>query len=322
MKSAVKTILIIASCLLIVGAVIVCCVMASFDWDFHIIANKRLVTNTYDITEDFESVLIISNTEDIYLYPSEDDNTKVVISADKDEPFTVSVSNNSLLIQYKDLSQLNKRFRLFSSINASIKVYLPKAEYTSLTIGESTGDVFIPDNFVFSDLNIVISTGDIVCSASATNSLQVIGSTGDITIKSLSSRDINLNISTGNIIAQSIDCEGDIKLKVSTGKTLLENVTCNNLISNGSTGDVILRNVITKENININRSTGDVELINCDANELLIKTTTGDVDGLLLTDKIVFANSDTGKIKVPNCTSGGKCSVTTKTGDIKIEIVK
>lgn len=322
MKSAVKTILIIASCLLIVGAVIVCCVMASFDWDFHIITNKRLVTNTYDITEDFESVLIISNTEDIYLYPSEDDNTKVVISTDKDEPFTVSVSNNSLLIQYKDLSQLNKRFRLFSSINASIKVYLPKAEYTSLTIGESTGDVFIPDNFVFSDLNIVISTGDIVCSASATNSLQVIGSTGDITIKSLSSRDINLNISTGNIITQSVDCEGDIKLKVSTGKTLLENVTCNNLISNGSTGDVILRNVITKENININRSTGDVELINCDANELLIKTTTGDVDGLLLTDKIVFANSDTGKIKVPNCTSGGKCSVTTKTGDIKIEIVK
>ena len=41
-----------------------------------------------------------------------------------------------------------------------------------------------------------------------------------------------------------------------------------------------------------------------------------------LTEKIFIAKTDTGEIKVPETTSGGKCKITTDTGDIKIEIKK
>jgi hypothetical protein len=45
------------------------------------------------------------------------------------------------------------------------------------------------------------------------------------------------------------------------------------------------------------------------------------VKGSLLTDKIFVTQSDTGKVDVPETVSGGKCKVTTDTGDIRIEIV-
>ena len=63
-----------------------------------------------------------------------------------------------------------------------------------------------------------------------------------------------------------------------------------------------------------------MRLEDCDAGELLISTDTGDVHGTLLTEKIFLVRSSTGEIHVPETVSGGKCKITTSTGDIHIEI--
>jgi DUF4097 and DUF4098 domain-containing protein YvlB len=118
----------------------------------------------------------------------------------------------------------------------------------------------------------------------------------------------------------SVTCEGDITVGVSTGKAYLTDVTCKNLTSTGSTGDVSLRNVISKEKISVERSTGDVTLDRSDAADLFITTSTGDVEGSLLTDKVFITKTDTGCINVPNSITGGRCEITTETGDIKISI--
>ena len=72
--------------------------------------------------------------------------------------------------------------------------------------------------------------------------------------------------------------------------------------------------------IDIERTTGDIKFNGCDASELVIVTDTGNVKGTLLSDKVFIAKTDTGSIKVPETVSGGKCKITTDTGDIKIEI--
>ena len=51
-----------------------------------------------------------------------------------------------------------------------------------------------------------------------------------------------------------------------------------------------------------------------------IKTSTGKVVGSLLTEKVFNAKSDTGKVEVPNTTSGGSCTITTDTGKIQVTI--
>ena len=74
------------------------------------------------------------------------------------------------------------------------------------------------------------------------------------------------------------------------------------------------------EEFQIYNNTGAVTLKKCDAKDVYITTKTGSVTGSFLTDKVIFAKSNTGKIEIPQLTSGGKCEITTDTGDIKITI--
>jgi DUF4097 and DUF4098 domain-containing protein YvlB len=93
------------------------------------------------------------------------------------------------------------------------------------------------------------------------------------------------------------------------------------VISNGSTGNISLSNVIAAEGFSIERSTGDVKLDCSDAMTIDIETDTGDVEGSVLTDKIFITRTDTGRVRVPDSASGGRCELTTDTGDIRISIV-
>ncbi|MBO5374250.1 MAG: DUF4097 family beta strand repeat protein, partial [Clostridia bacterium] len=113
---------------------------------------------------------------------------------------------------------------------------------------------------------------------------------------------------------------GDVTISVSTGKTYLTNVACQSIISSGSTGDISLKNALAVGKFSIERSTGDVTLESSDAGEIFIETDTGDVEGTLLSDKVFIINTDTGKKDVPNTITGGRCEITTDTGDIKIKI--
>ena len=50
------------------------------------------------------------------------------------------------------------------------------------------------------------------------------------------------------------------------------------------------------------------------------KTYTGDVEGSVLTDKVFIVRTDTGRIDVPKSITGGRCEITTETGNIKISV--
>ena len=113
---------------------------------------------------------------------------------------------------------------------------------------------------------------------------------------------------------------GSLYLSVSTGDTVLSNIKCQNLLSTGNTGDISLKNVIATEKIYIERSTGNVKFNGSDAGEIIVKTTTGNVTGTLLSEKVFITKTSTGKINVPKTTTGGKCEITTSTGNIKINI--
>ena len=131
--------------------------------------------------------------------------------------------------------------------------------------------------------------------------------------------EISIKTSTGDVFVKNL-CVKTVDISVSTGDIELSSITCDNLISNGSTGDVYLKNVIATQQIYIQRNTGDVEFESCDGAEIFIKTSTGDVEGDFLTGKDFIVKSSTGDIEVPKNSAGGKCEITTSTGDVEIEI--
>lgn len=319
MSKSAKIWLIVAGSLVLIGCIIFGGVMTMLKWDFLKLSTEKYETNTHEINEEFNNISVKTSTADVRFVPSEDGECKVVCYEDKKEKHDVSVQDGTLTIE----AFSEKKWYDYIGItfkSPKITVYLPTSEYDLLAIKESTGDIEISKDFKFESIDISLSTGDVKNYASATDLIKIKTSTGDINIENVSAGAFDLSVSTGDITASSIECASEFKVSVSTGKTKVSDVNCQSFVTSGSTGDVIMKNVIATEKFSIKRSTGDLKFEKCDASEILVKTDTGDVKGSLLSDKIFMVETDTGKIDVPQSTSGGKCEISTDTGDIKISI--
>ena len=292
--------IIIALCCVIIGTIIFVSGMSKIDWDFKKLGSYNFETNAYEIVDEFNKIEINAKTANINFQLAEDGECKVVCYENKKEKHLTSVDNGVLKINYTNEKRWYDYLHILSN-SPKITVYLPDLDNITLTIKVSTGDVKLPSDFTFESISISGSTCHVKCYASSINQTKIHVSTGDIIIE--------------NATAKNYD------LHVSTGYAKITNVNCENIVSTGSTGDIELNNVIASEKISIERSTGKVKFYRCDANELKIITSTGDVEGTLLSDKVFIVKSSTGDIDVPSSITGGRCEITTSTGDIEVRVV-
>ncbi len=318
MKLSAKIWLITAAALVLAGSIVFAGVMAANHWDFTATAGAKYETEVFDISGKFENISVHSDTADIMFLPSDDGTCKVIFYEQPKIKCSALVGDRTLLIETVDTRKWYEQISLFGS--SKITVYLPESEYTSLLIEESTGDVVIPDGFTFEDIAVSASTGNVYCGASSSGMTRIGTSTGSIRIENTSAGALELSVSTGRVEVCSVVCAGNMGIDVSTGKAFLTDISCGDLVSGGDTGDMTLKNVIAAGVISIERSTGDISFDCCDAAELNVKTDTGDVTGTLLSKKVFTAQSDTGRIEVPESAAGGKCRITTDTGDIVIAV--
>ena len=291
--------LIVATSLIFIGSCIFVVAMSVIKWDFSALGTPN-ETNVHTPIEDFNSISVSTSTADITFLPSEDERCSVVCVDQKNLTHSVTVADGVLKIEKVDSRTWYDHITLFSR-PTSITVYLPKSEYASLYVSSSTSDVKLSSGFTFNSIDVTLSTGDVDVEGVTTGAL-------------------SLSVSTGNVSAKSINCGGEVFVKVSTGKVNLTDTTCKSLVSGGSTGDITLTSVVASESFSIERSTGDVRFEGCDATTITVKTDTGDVRGTLLSEKIFFTSTSTGKVNVPRSTSGGSCDISTITGDIIIDI--
>jgi len=311
--------LVIALVLVLGGLALFTAAMAAANWDFGSLGSGQYVTNTYELTDPFTAISMDTDTADIIFAASEDSSCRVVCYEHEKVTHSVEVKSGTLTVCVKDS---RKWYEHIGIVNRSpkITVYLPESEYASLTVREDTGDIEVPAQFRFESVDIAVSTGDVKLAASVSGSVKLHTSTGRVNVENLSAGALEIKTSTGNVSVSNVKCAGEVSVNVSTGRSVLSDVECNNLISYGSTGDITLKNLIAAEKISIERDTGDVKFEASDAAEIYVETDTGDVTGTLLSDKIFITESDTGRIRVPKSVSGGRCEISTDTGDIKLEI--
>lgn len=319
MKRSTKIWLAIATSLLFVGTALFAVTMALCGWDFSSLATVEYSTTVHEIEEGFDNISVNTDTAKIIFALADDDKCRVECYEDAEAKHSVSVEDGTLVI-----TKVNEK-KWYENIGINlgsqkITVFLPRAEYASLRIDESTGDVEIPTGLTLQRIDVSVSTGNVKCYAVATEAIKISATTGSVRVQAPSAGAIDVSVSTGKVIISNTVCLGEVKVGVSTGKTELTSVECKSLTSSGSTGDILLNNVIVEEGISIKRSTGDVNLDGADAGEIFIETDTGDVEGTLLSEKVFIARSDTGDIDVPKTTGGGRCEITTDTGDINLKI--
>jgi DUF4097 and DUF4098 domain-containing protein YvlB len=319
MKNKTKIWLIIAASLVLTGCLLFAGVMTTLNWDFEKLSTVKYETNQHEINENFSNISVETGTADIIFVLSDDENCKVECYEEEKTKHSVAIQEDTLVI--KSINQ--KAWYDYIGINfgsPKITVYLPKTEYTALSINGNTGNAELPKDFKFESIDILLSTGSAYFSASVSGLTKIKTSTGGICVKNTSVGAIDLSVSTGEITVSSLTCKGNATVNVSTGKANITNVTCKNFTSNGDTGSITLNHVIATEKLSVERDTGDVKFNRSDAEEIFVKTGTGDVTGSLLTDKVFIAQTDTGDVDVPKTISGGRCEITTDTGDVLISV--
>ncbi|MDD4292096.1 MAG: DUF4097 family beta strand repeat-containing protein [Clostridia bacterium] len=319
MNKATKVWITVATVLVVAGFLVFAVAMTANNWEFAKVNTDKFETNTYEVNEEFSAIAMKTKTADIIFTASDDGKCKVVCYETEKWRHSVAVENNTLTVNMADEKQWYEYIGM-SIGTPKITVYLPKNEYASLFIDESTGDIEIPKNFKFNDIDITLSTGDITNYASASENIKIKASTGAVRVEGISANTLDITTSTGKVTVSGAICENDVRIKVSTGRASITDINCNNFITNGSTGNITLKNVIASEKLSAERSTGDVIFDGCDAAEIYVETDTGNVKGSLLTEKVFIVRSDTGRIDVPKTITGGRCEITTDTGNIIITI--
>lgn len=321
MRKQTKIWLIAATFLVLVGCLIFAGVMTAMKWDFTKLSTVKYETNQHEIGENFSNVTLITDTADVVFAPSENGKTSIACYEQKKMKHSVSVQDDTLTIQLVDERKWYDYIGIFWT-SPKITVYLPEGTYGAFSLKSSTGDIEIPKDYQFASMDISASTGEVKNFASVSEKMKIQTSTGCIHVENISAGMMELSVSTGKVTVTDVDCREDMTVRVSTGKASLTNVMCKNLISDGDTGDMVLKNTIASEKISIERSTGNIRFEGCDGGELTVETSTGDIKGSLLSEKVIFAQSDTGRVEVPQSTTGGVCRLTTDTGNIQIEITE
>lgn len=282
MSKISKIWLVIATSLVVVGALIFVIAMSINGWDFSKLSTVKYETTNYAIDEEFKHISVKTTTSDIQFAISDDGTCKVVCREQENMKHTVEVKGDTLTINVDD----NRKWY----------------EHIGITIGSPKITIYLPEEYA--------------------SSIKVKVSTGDIHLDGVSVDNIDFKTSTGDVKIVNVACKEDMKIKVSTGDVKLDDIKCINLSINGNTGDVSLKDVIADGLISVEQNTGDIKFTDCDGNEIYMKTSTGDIKGSFLTAKVFIAKTNTGDVKVPETTSGGKCEIKTNTGDIKVTISK
>lgn len=319
MKKATMLWLIAAVSLILVGGTIFVCAMAALQWDFKGLSTTNYETNSYEIDEPFAAITVNTDTADVIFLPAEDGKRLVVCHEQEDRRHTVTVQDGVLVVAPASEGALHGYIGIHFD-TPRITLYLPAGEYDTLRITSDTGDVHIPGDFTFKSIEVENDTGEVTSLASAAEFIKITADTGDLRVENIATGALTLCTTTGDITAVSVTCHGDLSVDVTTGDVTLTGVSCKSLRSSGDTGDITLGSVIAAEALAVERSTGEIRLAGCDAATLSLQTDTGDIEGTLLSEKVFDVSTDTGDKEIPSTQTGGRCEITSDTGDIKIRI--
>lgn len=319
MKTSTRIWLSISAILVAVGIGVIIVALAMNHWNLSTLGGQKTVTNSYELVEPFEYITINTDTTDVIFLPSEDNICRIECREHEKQLHKITIDDSTLSIKVKDERKWYEKVITFGFSSPQVKIYLPLQSYDRLNLTSDTGDVTIPNNFDFYRIDIRLSTGDISCSASVSDKLILETSTGDMTLKDLMADEISLTTSTGKRTVRNVTAES-LTIKTSTGDTTLEKVNVKDLTFKSSTGDLTLTDTLVENKLNAKLDTGAVRFRDSDAGEIYIRTDTGNVSGTLLSEKIFYVKSDTGKIDVPKTVTGGRCDIESDTGSIRLKI--
>ena len=122
MITKTKLWLIISAVLLTVGVLLFICVMTFHNWDFSKVFTTDLQTKTYEIDENFNSIVLETDTADINFLLSANGKCSVECVESKNSTHSVEVKDGALTVKINE-KEFPKIFQ-FSFTSSKINIYL------------------------------------------------------------------------------------------------------------------------------------------------------------------------------------------------------
>jgi DUF4097 and DUF4098 domain-containing protein YvlB len=319
MKKRTKFTLLLATFFSVIGITVGLIGLCMMNGDWGQLARERSITNTYDLTESFDRIVIEVDTTDVIVCPSINGTSHVTTLDTEKYHHEVSVENGTLTIRLKDTRKWYERIGFYTS-DTKVTLHLADSVYALLSVKGTTCDISVNEGLSFHEADIKTTTGTVGFDALVKNALSINTDTGDVEVKGSALGSLRVQTGTGKVVLQPSTGIGTLSVETDTADVVIRNASCTSLSVKCDTGDVKLEGV-TAANMNVETNTGDVDFVGCDANEITVHTDTGDVEGSLRTGKAFEVRTDTGKVRVPTADpSGGICRITTDTGDVHITI--
>lgn len=312
---------IVAISCLILGIIICATAMALEDFDMSIFNTTKYTEGTETLTGEFTNISVDTAEFDVRFVPTEDGVCRAEYRQSIKTPLHFTVKNGTLTVKSDDLRKWYDHITFFNFRHSELTVYLPVREYGAVLVSTETGNIEIPSDFAFSEMNVHASTGNITLDGiTVANKLEATVSTGYMKLTKISAATLSAKASTGRLNLQDLTVTGQLDVRASTGDVKVVNATTQTMTAKTDTGNIVLQDVVLTGHMTLKTSTGHVRLTACDAESLDITTSTGDVRGTLRSPKIFQASSSTGRVDVPQTTTGGTCRITCSTGDIDISL--
>jgi DUF4097 and DUF4098 domain-containing protein YvlB len=316
MKKRTMIALIVAAALIITGGIIL---VLGLSFAGGSKGESKLVRQEITIQESFDNIAIDTADCDVkFAMFSGRDDCMVEVRSYKNVKHTATVEDGTLKIKMIDKRNWTDHINIGWTESMEMTVYLPAAEYESLQVRTTTGDIMILEEPSFKEMLLRTSTGDISCAGVSGDVLDCMTTTGDVSVQNSVADVLKLQSNTGDF-AVSVVTGNEIHMRTNTGEVNAENVNALMFTCQTESGDVELEGVLAEDYLQLFADTGDIHITNSDAATVNIETNTGDVSGNFLTPKWFSAFSDTGDVTVPNTPEGGECRIQTDSGDIHFE---
>lgn len=282
MKTSTRNWIIAAVCLIVIGLIVFVIAAAAQGFDFKKLQPAEMEDVTYPIEGEFTKIDINVDVSDVELRISEDGTARAECRETEKLRHNIEVSEGTLRIVSRSTSSfLDSIFNFGTLRGPRLTVYLPKAEYDSLTVDTDTGKVTAAESFSFGEVNI---KGD-----------------------------------TGSVKLSGVAVSGRLSVKCATGSITLEDVTAGSASVEANTGSVRLIRMNAAGELRVSTDTGSISFDSVGAGEIEAEVDTGSIKGTLTTKMSFEAESDTGSVKVPESDpEGGRCVLHTDTGSINI----
>lgn len=309
MNKTVKTLLIIAGAMFLVGALLLGGVLAHINFDYSQLsttAPAERVEKTYTFAPQ-DSLRVDSAVGDVRLEPSQDDKIHVIYYDFDNVTYEITEESGAISI--------TRRFTKQNWFGVNLN-----NQSDALTIQ-------IPSDFA-GDINLRATTGDLSLEKlSEVGTLDITATTGQVDCKDIAAEGLSLSTTTGGWRLNGVLVQKTMKLSSQTADISLYNVEAGESITCTSTTGRIEADTLKSALVHLETTTGDIQVNGITADRSEFYATTGTVEGTMPGGQqqySVKSSSSTGDSNLPKDWQGGarQLDVRTSTGDIHIRFAQ